>query len=65
MITKDMLIIDVLQHGDAEKLAKILTDSGLHCLGCALAHNETIEEAAVVHDLDLNDLISKLNEAAK
>ena len=37
----------------------------LHCLGCALAHGETVGEAAEVHNVDVNELIARLNEAAK
>ncbi len=62
MITKDMLIIDMLNQGDAEKLATVLQEAGMHCLHCALAHGETIEEAAVVHGIDVDVLIDKLNQ---
>ncbi len=61
MVTKDMLIIDVLKQGDADKLAAVLQDSGMHCLHCMLAHGETIEQAAAVHGLDADELVAKLN----
>ena len=61
MITKDMLIMDALKQGDAEKLAQVLQDSGMHCLHCMLAHGETIEEAAAVHGIDADELVAKLN----
>ncbi len=61
MITKDMLIIDALQQGDSEKLATVLQESGMHCLHCMLAHGETIEEAAAVHGIDVDELVKKLN----
>lgn len=63
MISKDMLIIDVLSQGDVEKLEGILLESGMHCLHCALAHGETLEEAAAVHGIDVEELVRKLNEA--
>lgn len=63
MITKDMLIIDVLNQGDSEKLAQVLQDSGMHCLHCMLAHGETLEEAAAVHGIDADQLVEKLNAA--
>ena len=63
MITKDMLIIDVLKQGDPDKLAAVLQESGMHCLHCMLAHGETIEEAAVVHGIDVDALVEKLNAA--
>jgi hybrid cluster-associated redox disulfide protein len=63
MITKDMLIIDILQQGDPEKLAAILQESGMHCLHCLLAHGETLEQAAAVHGIDVDELLNKLNAA--
>lgn len=63
MISKDMLIIDVLNQGDPDKLAEVLMESGMHCLHCALAHGETLEEAAAVHGIDVDELVKKLNEA--
>ena len=61
MITKDMLIIDALKQGDAQKIAEVLQESGMHCLHCMLAHGVTIEEAAAVHGIDADELIKKLN----
>lgn len=65
MITKDMLIIDVLAQGDPDKLANVLQESGMHCLHCMLAHGETLEEAAGVHGIDVDQLIEKLNAVCK
>lgn len=61
MITKDMLIIDILQQGDPDKLAAVLQNSGMHCLHCMLAHGETLEQAAAVHGIDVNQLLADLN----
>lgn len=63
MITKDMLIIDLLKQDNADKLAEILQDSGMHCLHCVIAHGETIEEAAQVHGIDCDELLKALNDA--
>lgn len=59
-ITKDTLIMDCLKINP--KSAEILQAVGMHCLGCALAHGETIEQAVYVHDNDLDELLAKLNE---
>ena len=61
MVTKDMLIIDVLAQGDPDKLAEVLQQSGMHCLHCMLAHGETLEEAAAGHGINVDDLVDKLN----
>ena len=63
-ITKDMLIDDVLKCGNAEAIANVLFAAGMHCLGCALAHNETVADAAAVHGIDVEELVDRLNEAA-
>lgn len=60
-ITKDTLIVDALQLGNPEKIADILAGAGLHCLGCAMAHHETIGDIAAVHDVDIDDLLARLN----
>ena len=58
-ITKDMIIADVLnKHQDT---VPIFMNSGLHCLGCAMASGETIEEACMVHGMDCDALIEELN----
>lgn len=63
-ITKDMLIVDALREGNVEKMAEVLHNFGMHCLGCALARGETIEEAAAVHGVDADEMVAALNEAA-
>ncbi|MBR1625253.1 MAG: DUF1858 domain-containing protein, partial [Clostridia bacterium] len=54
MITKDMLLIDAFRMDgvNVEAMAEVLMQMGMHCLGCALSHGETIEEAALVHGID-------------
>lgn len=59
-VTKDMLIGQILQE-DAT-IAPILMASGMHCIGCPASQGESLEEAAMVHGLDSDDLVSKINE---
>jgi hydroxylamine reductase len=59
-ITADTLIADVLQINPNSP--EILLSAGMHCFGCALAHNETVAEAVAVHGEDLEALLAKLNE---
>ena len=65
MITKDMLISEALKLGDTQKIAEVFASFGMHCLGCLLAHGETVEQAAEVHGIDADELISKLNSTLK
>ncbi|MBD5092101.1 MAG: DUF1858 domain-containing protein [Clostridiales bacterium] len=61
MVTKDMLISKVLEQGDANKIADVLMESGMHCLHCMMAHGETLEEACAVHGVDADKLVEKIN----
>ena len=59
-ITADTVISECLElNPDA---AEILLSTGMHCIGCAMAHGETIAEAVAVHGEDLDALLNKLNE---
>ena len=60
-ITKDMLLIDAFRMGNQEKMAEVLQSFGMHCLGCALAHGETIEQAAASHGVDAQEMVDSLN----
>lgn len=59
-ITKDMIIYDILKV-DAG-LAPVLMGAGMHCIGCPSAQGESLEEAAMVHGLDADQLVDILNE---
>lgn len=61
-ITKDTLITDALKMGNAQEIAKILYGFGMHCLGCVLANNETIAQAAAAHQIDIDEMLKALNE---
>ena len=39
----------------------VLLSCGMHCLGCAAASNETIEEACMVHDIDPDAFVDAVN----
>ena len=59
-ITKNSIIGDVLdQYPDT---AELFFSIGMHCLGCPASRGETIEEACMVHGIDCDDLVSKMNE---
>jgi hybrid cluster-associated redox disulfide protein len=59
-ITKDMIIGDILTID--EGLGFVLMASGMGCVGCPSARGESLEEAAMVHGLDVDGLLSNLNE---
>ena len=58
-VTKDMLIKDVLQVD--RELAVILMNHGMRCVGCPSAASETLEEAAIGHGFNPDELIEEMN----
>lgn len=58
-ITKEMTIGEILRTNAA--VAPVLMEAGMHCLGCPSAQGESLEEAAMVHGMDIDDLMSKIN----
>lgn len=59
MITKDMTIGKILRN-NPEKI-EVLMDFGLDCTGCLSAKFESLEKAADVHGVNLEQLIYELN----
>lgn len=59
-ISKDMLIGELVQMD--ELIPQMLMGAGMHCLGCPASQAESLEEACVVHGIDCDDLVSKMNE---
>lgn len=62
-VTKEMYIGEILQMDRG--LAQILMNAGMHCLGCPSSQMESIEEAAMVHGFNVDDLLSQLNNYLK
>lgn len=60
MITKDTTIGEVVKNFP-DKI-DILMDFGMGCIGCPASLSETIEQAAMVHGLDVDDLMEALNQ---
>ena len=60
LATKDMTIQKVIELD--EGTADILMNAGMHCLGCAMAHGETIEQACAVHGINVDALIGEINQ---
>lgn len=60
MITKEMTIGDLVRN-HPEKI-EVLMSFGLGCVGCPSAQAETLEEAAMVHGLNVDQFIEALNK---
>ena len=55
----NMIIGDILKM-DPE-MAGVLVAGGMHCIGCPSAQMETIEEAALVHGIEPDLLVARVN----
>lgn len=60
-ITKDMTIGEVVRN--FPQSVRVLMSFGMGCVGCPSAQAETLEEAAMVHGMNLDDLMNALNAA--
>lgn len=59
-ITKDMKIGDIL---DANReVAPFFLEMGMHCLGCPSARSESVAQACMVHGVNADELVAKINE---
>jgi hybrid cluster-associated redox disulfide protein len=59
-ITKDMNIMEVIQMDEGS--ADVFISSGMGCLGCAAARFENLEQACMVHGINVDELVEKLNQ---
>jgi hybrid cluster-associated redox disulfide protein len=66
-ISKSMSFSEILEKNP--ELAKTLLDRGMHCAGCPMAMSETLEEGALAHGYDPDeiekDINKKLNKTKK
>jgi hybrid cluster-associated redox disulfide protein len=60
-ITADMTIGEALNVNP--DIVPVLMQIGMHCIGCPASMGETIEEAAMVHGIDVNELLDHINMA--
>lgn len=59
-IEKDTIIGEVLDI--APQTAPLFMSIGMHCLGCPSARGETVEQACMVHGIDCEAFLEKVNE---
>jgi len=63
LITKNMAISEVIaRYPDT---IPVLMRTGMHCIGCPMAMQETLEEGLAAHGLDVKKIIDELNKVAK
>ena len=59
-ITKDTIIGDILDI--APQTAPVFLSIGMHCLGCPASRGETVEQACMVHGVDVDALRDAIHE---
>ena len=58
-ITKDTMISELLEY--APETMPAFQNIGMHCLGCALASAETLEQACLAHGVDPDAFLEELS----
>ena len=62
-IEKTMSIIDVVQKDP--QTAEVFMNFGMGCLGCIAARFENIEQGAMAHGINADELVADLNKVVK
>ena len=59
-ITKDMIIKDIININMG--CIPILLNEGMHCVGCPSSAMESLEEACMVHGMDADQVLKRVND---
>ena len=59
-IEKTTLIAEIMEN--APYVAPMFQAIGMHCMGCAMASGENVEEACAAHGVDVDKFVEKVNE---
>ncbi|MDF1616468.1 DUF1858 domain-containing protein [Petrocella sp. FN5] len=62
-ITRDMIIGDIIRVDQG--VIPILMEAGMHCVGCPSSQGESLEEACMVHGMDVDILTDNINTYLK
>jgi len=62
-ITKKMSMFEILQ--EKPEAAEVLFDAGMHCVGCPMSQQESLEDGCRAHgfsDEEIEKLVRRLNK---
>ena len=59
-VTRETIIGDILDMD--QTTAPYFMEIGMHCLGCIMAHGESLEQACAVHGIDCDALVDTINQ---
>ena len=63
LITKEMSIAETISK--YPETIPALMKAGMHCIGCPMAMQETLEEGLSAHGLEVDEVIDGLNKIVK
>lgn len=58
-VTKEMTIGEIIMIDQG--VIAVLLNYGMHCIGCPSAQGESLEEACMVHGLEVDPLVDEIN----
>ena len=59
-ITRETMLSEILEN--CPEAMPAFQAIGMHCMGCALATGENVEQACAAHGVDVDAFLKKLNE---
>ena len=59
-VTKDTVISEIMMN--APDCVPLFQEIGMHCMGCAMASGETVEQACAAHGVDPDEFLEALKE---
>ena len=59
-ITKEMTMGELLSIDRG--VAVVLMNAGMHCIGCPSSIGESLEDACMVHGIEVDELLKNINE---
>ena len=60
LVTKKMSFSELIEK--YPESTEVLMNSGMHCIGCAASAFETVEQGAIMHGLNPDELVKKINK---
>ena len=59
-ITRETRIAEIIEN--CPQAMPAFMEIGMHCMGCAMASGENVEEACAAHGVDVDKFVEKVNE---
>lgn len=62
-INKKMSFAEILEK--EPEAAEIFMEKGMHCIGCPMAMQESLEDGAAAHGLNADEIVKEINSKLK